>query len=169
MLDIIIWAFNNNIKYIILKSILINIILLICVGVLIYWTKSLKNRYDLLMQGNSGGNIETMVVEYAQEVKKVYDKLAMIEKKEQDNENAIKKCLQKIGFIRFNAFEDTGSDLSFAIALLDANDDGVIISSIFGRNESRSYAKSINKSESAYFLSDEEKKALKIAKEKFAK
>jgi hypothetical protein len=53
-----------------------------------------------------------------------------------------------------------GSDLSFSIALLDGNQNGVIITSIYGRNESTTYAKPIDKGISRYDLSEEEKKVL---------
>jgi hypothetical protein len=66
--------------------------------------------------------------------------------------------------VRFNAFEDTGSDLSFAVALLDADYNGVVLSSIFGRNESRTYAKPVVAGQSSYFLTNEEKEALDMAR-----
>ncbi|WP_029422176.1 DUF4446 family protein [Alicyclobacillus macrosporangiidus] len=62
--------------------------------------------------------------------------------------------------IRYNAFADTGSDLSFSIALLDDHADGVVISSIYGREESRTYAKPVKAGESAYPLTDEERQVI---------
>ena len=73
-------------------------------------------------------------------------------------------CLQRIGFIRYNAFNDMGSDLSFSIALLDDKLDGFVITSIYGRDESNTYAKPILKGESTYPLSVEEMQALDRAK-----
>ncbi len=68
--------------------------------------------------------------------------------------------------VRFTAFDDPGRDLRFAIALLDEESNGLVLSSIFGRSESRVYAKPIVRGESSYFLSDEEKAALVQAKKK---
>ena len=70
-----------------------------------------------------------------------------------------------MGVVRFNAFSNTGSDLSFAVALLDDHDNGVVFCSLFGRSESRVYAKPISKGESSYLLTAEEKEALQKAKE----
>ena len=77
-----------------------------------------------------------------------------------------KKSVQKVGVVRFNAFDGVGSDLSYAIALLDAQNDGVILTSIFGRDESRCYAKPVIGGTSSYSLAEEEKSALSEAMKK---
>lgn len=70
--------------------------------------------------------------------------------------------LQKLGLFRFNPFKDTGGDQSFILALVDANNTGVIISSLHTRTGTRWYAKKVVKGKgSEYELSDEEEKALK--------
>lgn len=74
------------------------------------------------------------------------------------------KSVQKIGLVRFSPFEDTGSDQSFALALLDGADNGIIISSLHGRDRTRMYAKRVKHGEGAeYALSDEEKEAIQQA------
>ncbi|MCL6516010.1 DUF4446 family protein [Alicyclobacillus sp.] len=62
--------------------------------------------------------------------------------------------------VRYNAFADTGSDLSFSIALLDDHDDGVVISSIYGREETRTYAKPVTNGTSSYPLTEEEQQVI---------
>ena len=74
--------------------------------------------------------------------------------------------IQKLGVVRFNAFDNTGSDLSFSVALLDAADAGFVLSGIYGREESRVYAKPVLKGESTYLLTKEEKQALDAARKK---
>ena len=75
----------------------------------------------------------------------------------------MKKCLQKVGLVRYNAFQDTGSDLSFALAILDSTNDGVVLNGIFSREMSNIYAKSIQGGKAQNTLSEEEKEALEIA------
>ncbi|MCL6592445.1 MAG: DUF4446 family protein [Alicyclobacillus sp.] len=58
--------------------------------------------------------------------------------------------------LRYNAFAETGSDLSFSLALLDDHQDGVVVSSIYGRDESRTYAKPVYGGSSPYPLTEEE-------------
>ena len=71
--------------------------------------------------------------------------------------------VQKIGFTRFNPFDDSGGNISFALALLDAKDDGVIISSLHGREGTRVYAKSVKAGHSESKLTEEEIEAIKKA------
>ena len=73
---------------------------------------------------------------------------------------------QRMGLVRFNAFDNTGSDLSFALAMTDAARNGFVLSGIYGREESRVYAKPIVEGESTYMLTKEEKQALQAAAEK---
>ncbi|HHY38945.1 MAG TPA: DUF4446 family protein [Clostridia bacterium] len=72
-------------------------------------------------------------------------------------------CIRRVGLVRFRAFDDVGCDLSFSIALLDAKSNGVVITSLYGRQESRVYAKPIKEGKSNYPLSPEEIEALRQA------
>jgi hypothetical protein len=62
--------------------------------------------------------------------------------------------------VRYNAFPDTGSDQSFSVAMLDADGNGLVLSSLYGRTETRTYAKPVQGGKSTYPLSDEETAAL---------
>lgn len=68
--------------------------------------------------------------------------------------------IQKVGFIRFNPFSETGGDNSFALTLLDRKNNGVIISSLYARESVRVYGKSVEAGTSTHPLSEEEKKSL---------
>lgn len=125
---------------------------------------SLKRRYQRMMQGMEGVNIERMMIGHIDEVRDALVTVDRLKHETKRLENLLTACVQRIGLVRFNAFDDTGSDLSFALALLDANNNGVVLSSLYGRNESRVYAKPIVNLQSKYILSTEEQQALQIAK-----
>ena len=73
--------------------------------------------------------------------------------------------IQKIGLVRFNPFKDTGGDQSFILALVDAENTGVVISSLHTRTGTRWYAKGVVAGKGVeYELSDDEQKALKGAR-----
>jgi uncharacterized protein YlxW (UPF0749 family) len=72
-------------------------------------------------------------------------------------------ALQRIGLIRYDAFEDMGGHLSFSAALLDANGDGVVVTSINGRQDTRCYAKPVEGWNSTHNLSEEEEAAIRQA------
>ncbi|MBE3591494.1 MAG: DUF4446 family protein [Thermoanaerobacter sp.] len=98
-----------------------------------------------------------------EEMKNKLDKLK-IDLNSLDKEG--KTAIKKVGMVRYNAFPDVGSDLSFSIALLDSNDDGIVLSGIYGRNETATFAKPIERGQSKYPLSAEEVQAIERAKRK---
>ena len=72
--------------------------------------------------------------------------------------------VQKVGVIRYNPFSGVGGNQSFSLALLDSNNNGVVITSLLGRDGNRVYGKPIKNGKSEYSLSEEEKKAIEKAK-----
>ena len=78
-------------------------------------------------------------------------------------DNDLSKCIQKIGIVRYNAFQDTGSDLSFALALLDEKNNGVVLNGIYSREMSNIYAKPVENGKSKYTISEEEGLAIEKA------
>ena len=116
----------------------------------------LRNRYNLLMKDADKGSLQDMITSYQEKVNHSYiDGKVALEKIDLLDEQ-ISRCIQKVGVVRFQAFEDVGSDLSYSVALLDDKNDGVVITSIFGRNMSTSYAKPITDGTSRYAFSNEE-------------
>ncbi|HDY72647.1 MAG TPA: DUF4446 family protein [bacterium] len=75
-----------------------------------------------------------------------------------------KFSVQKVGVVRFNPFKNQGGNQSFSVALLDGNNDGIIITSFYNRNGNRIFGKPIKKGRSIYILSEEEKSAIEKAK-----
>ena len=73
--------------------------------------------------------------------------------------------IQKFGIVRFNPFKEIGGNQSFSIALLDGRDDGIVITSLYTKEGNRIFGKPIKGGKSEYLLSEEEKEAIKIAKE----
>lgn len=153
----------ENLHYVLLAmTIMILLALIIFVNINIKLAK-MNRRYRKMMQGMEGANLERLLMGHIEEVRSAMEKVEQLSAVCGKVEKITADCVQKMGIVRFNAFEDTGSDLSYAIALLDGKNNGVVISSIFGRNESRSYAKPVIDGQSSYFLTDEEKQALEIA------
>ena len=72
--------------------------------------------------------------------------------------------LSRVGFVRYDAFEDTGSELSYALALLNRSGDGVVISSIYSRTDTRTYGKAVRAFKPSVNASDEELRAIELAR-----
>ena len=125
-------------------------------------TKKYKNFMKKL--GN-GRNIEEDLENYMYRVDRVEKRNAEIEEFIKLINKDLEKCIQKVGIVRYNAFKDTGSDLSFALALLDENNDGVVLNGIYSREISNIYAKPVEKGKSSYTISEEEQQAINKAVE----
>lgn len=126
-------------------------------------TNKLQRKLTRLMKGTSSVSLEEMIASYQEKVDTAKQDAEMCVDNLKLLNSQIRNCVQKVGVVRFKAFEDVGSDLSYSVALLDDHNDGVVITSLFGRNISTSYAKPIEKGESKYALSDEEMYAMNKA------
>ena len=112
-----------------------------------------------------GDDLNEMLKSYLKEVEGIKKDNAEIKGYYTKLDSDIASCIQKVGMVRYNAFKDVGSDLSFAIALLDGNDNGVVFNGIYGSEYSNIYAKPIKNKESSYQLSQEEEYAIEIAEQ----
>jgi len=126
--------------------------------------KKLKNKYYKFMNGLSGANIEQVLEDIIDKTNEVIEKNKELEYQLNTIKRNMYYCVQKVGVVRYNAFDNVGSDLSFSVALLDKNDDGVVISSLYSRDSSATYAKPVSGGKSKYALSAEEIKAIDLAK-----
>lgn len=120
------------------------------------------NKYEKFMTKEEV-DLEDLLIHYAKKVNKVKDNQDIIMDNIHNMQKQLRTCAQKIGVVRYNAIENVGADLSFAIALLDSNDNGVVLNGIYSRNGSYTYAKPIVSGESSYTLSEEEREAIKKA------
>lgn len=143
-----------------------NIILIVLVIVNIIHGVYINRKYIHFMKkiGN-GNNLDEMLRKYLADVREIKKDNSEIKAYYTQLDNNIDSCIQKIGLVRYNAFKDVGSDLSFAIALLDRNDNGIIFNGLYGSESSNIFAKPIKGGISKYQLSEEEKEALEIAEQ----
>lgn len=141
-----------------------NILLLILYFCNILKLKKINKNYKTFMKkiGN-GNNIDEMLKNYINKVDEVSDKNEEIVNYCKTIDNRISLCIKKVGMVRYSAFKDTGSDLSFALALLNDNNDGVILNGIYSREMSNIYAKQVIDGKCSNKLSEEERQALEIA------
>ena len=144
------------------------ILILLIIGLLITIIKfsSINKKYKEFMKKlGDGKDIQEDLENYMYRVERVEKQNAEIRGIIEDINTNMSSCIQKIGMVRYNAFKDTGSDLSFALALLDENDNGVVLNGIYSREMSNIYAKPVEKGNSKYTISEEEKEAIQKAVE----
>lgn len=150
-------------NYILILSALV-IILFIGFFILLVNYMKISNKYKNFMKklGN-GKNIEEDLETFMYKVDRVEKQNAEINNFCKCLDEDLSKCIQKVGIVRYSAFKDTGSDLSFAAALLDEKNDGIVLNGIYSREMSNIYAKPVENGNSTYTLSEEEIEAIKRA------
>lgn len=120
--------------------------------------------YSRLIRHDKRDSLFAMIDEMIGKQKHIEQSLSDIHKKYDLLAEGSLLHIQKIGMLRFNPFKDTGGDQSFILALLDAHDTGIVISSLHTRSGTRWYAKKVHNGNSGeYELSDDEKRVLKDA------
>lgn len=124
-----------------------------------------KRYLSFMKKLGKGNDLNEMLKGYLKDVESIKKDNSEIKGYYTKLDSDMASCIQKIGLVRYNAFKDVGSDLSFAIALLDGNDNGVVFNGIYGSEYSNIYAKPIKNKESNYQLSQEEEYAIEIAEQ----
>lgn len=123
----------------------------------------MKKKYKKMMAGVDGGNLERVINGHVEEVSMVVSEQKELRREIERIDETLAKAITRIAVVRFDAFDGMASDLSYCIAMLDSKNNGIVISGIFGREDSRTYVKPIVEGESSYKLTNEEEKALREA------
>lgn len=152
--------------YIIIGLAVICIILLIMIIVNLVETNKLKKKYQIFMKGKNAKSLEETLIERLNQI----DSLIA---SNNANEDSIKKIFeslkftfQKIGLVKYDAFNEMGGKLSFSLALLSESDNGFVLNAVHSREGCYTYIKEIIDGNSVLTLAEEEKEALEIAKGK---
>lgn len=137
-------------------------LLIIAVVFLSFNILKLKKRLALFFK-KGDTNLEEVLTSQLKKVEKQEEDLTKIFEKISQLDKISQKSFQKIGIVRFNPFREVGGNQSFSIALLNADDNGFILSSYYGHELNRIYAKPVSSGRARYSLSKEEKKAIEKA------
>ena len=154
---------NQNSQFIVIGLLIVTVLLFIVVLILLSTVNKLEKKYKKLMKGTTNKNLEELINNKLDDISNAKERAELAINKCEILENDIKDCVNKVAIMRYKAFEDVGSDLSFSIAILDSYNDGIILTGIYARNDSTVYAKPIDKGISRYDLSEEEKHVLNEA------
>lgn len=126
--------------------------------------------FKSLTKGSSEKDLKSLLTEILQEIKIVKEEKAKILERVEKQEEEGHFHFQKVGLVRYNPFSDTGGDQSFVLALLDGNDDGIVITSLHSRDQTRIFTKPVLKGKQlGYEFSKEEIEAVVRAKKGKAK
>ncbi|NOU94754.1 DUF4446 family protein [Paenibacillus sp. LMG 31456] len=141
---------------------MIAVMVVFLIIVIILWSKlnKLRKNYMSMLNGDSSISVEGALIELQEKVASSNTTIDGVQQQIQLIVEQMKTMKSKIGIYRYNAFAESGSDLSFSLAIVDEHIDGVVISGIHNREETYVYAKPLTKGQSQYPLSPEEKEAI---------
>jgi hypothetical protein len=144
--------------------------LAVAVAVLAVWVAwlqrgvgQLRGRLRRLIGDGEGLGLDELLDRQFGRLDTIAERVEALNRLHRELETLSQQSIQKVGVIRFNPFADTGGDQSFAVALLDAAGNGVVLSSLHGRADTRIFAKSVQAGRSKHALSDEEQDAIRKA------
>ncbi|MGH7426284.1 MAG: DUF4446 family protein [Candidatus Methylomirabilales bacterium] len=122
---------------------------------------SAARRSLTVLQGSyDGKTLLDAVAHYVVKAQRVEGELASLTERQRELFAKLSTSARNIGLVRYDAFEDMGGRMSFSAALLDDQGTGIVLTSINGRTEARTYAKAIRAGDSAHNLSPEEREAI---------
>lgn len=137
---------------------------LILISVAYLNLRKVRSDLSVLFSGKNAADLEEIILNHAKEISDIDKEIQELFEISNKIHTLAQRSVHKVGIIRFNPFKDIGGDQSFAIALLDGKNSGIVISSLHTREGTRIYSKPITKGESEkYTLTDEERSAIKSA------
>ena len=136
----------------------------VAVAVLAVRLRAARRVYGRLLAGGDGGeDLLAAVTRQIEATERLRGKLNLIGRETAQLRQRVSGLVGTVGLTRYDAFPDTGGHLSYSAAFLDEAGDGVVLSTINGRSETRSYAKPVRGGRSDHNLSDEERAAIAMA------
>ena len=124
----------------------------------------LDRRLRRITQGDDGRSLEGVLEAHLERVQEVSREVDALTARAGVLEADARRAFTRVGFVRFNPFDETGGNQSFALALLDSREDGVVISSLHSRATTRMYAKAMSAGKPEGALSQEEEQAVEQAR-----
>lgn len=150
--------------YVIIGLAVVTVILIILYIVNVVQMAQLKKRYKIFMSGKNARNLEKTLIERLDQVDQLLEANATNEKNIKTLFSNMKFTFQKVGLVKYDAFNEMGGKLSFSLALLNETNDGFVMNAVHSREGCYTYVKEIIAGNSIIVLSPEEKEALDIAK-----
>ena len=151
--------------YIIIGLVALVVIMLIIMIINMVQIFKLKKRYKIFMSGKNARNLEKTLIERLEQVDELLDANAANEKNIKILFNKMRFTFQKVGLVKYDAFNEMGGKLSFSLALLNEKNDGFVMNAVHSREGCYTYVKEIIDGNSIIVLSPEEQEALNMAKE----
>ncbi|MBR0147368.1 MAG: DUF4446 family protein [Eubacterium sp.] len=156
-------VFGIRIEIIVIVLLVLIIVLAVALFFTIRRLEFVNRKYYTIMSGKKGKDLEKVILTRFKEMDKVKNNARRVTSEHKKFKGQLDSCINKIGLVRYDAFDNLAGSLSFSLALLNQDNSGVVLNTMHSRDGCYSYAKEIIKGESYITLSEEEKEAIKKA------
>ena len=166
-------AFMGSADFFLSPIALLSVIAGLCGGIILLFilsvalfrrTRLLEDRQKMFLKGKNGADLESVILRHDQEIGTLDTEIQELFEFSKKIHSLATIGIHKVGIVRFNPFQDTGSNQSWSIALLDGKNTGIVISSLLSRESARVYAKPVLTGAAGdYPLTNEERRAIEIA------
>jgi len=146
-----------------MNTIILFYIISAVIVIILLWILVIELRLKRIFAGTKARNLEEMIVVVGKKLNQLEESQTKIDQHLITIDNRLNKSIRNIETIRFNPFVDAGGNQSFAIAFMNDEGDGVVMSSLYARDRMSIFAKPIKKGKSEFELSSEEKNVLEKA------
>ena len=156
-------AFGIQIEIILIIMIVIILALIVALVLVVRRLEFVNRKYYVIMSGKKGKDLEKVILTRFKEMDKVKANARRVTSEHKKFKGQLDSCIDKIGLVKYDAFDNQAGNLSFSLALLNQDNSGVVLNTMHSREGCFTYAKDIIKGESYISLSEEEKEAIKKA------
>lgn len=152
-----------DIAWIFLVLFILILALAVLLVVLFTQFRSMKKKTMKFMKGKDGRSLEKDIIGLFEDNRFIKNENETIKEDIRQIQKRMRHCFQKVGLVKYDAFNQMGGKLSFCLCLLDERDSGFLLNSVHSSDGCYSYTKEIERGECKLSLGDEEKKALDMA------
>ena len=156
-------AFGIQIEIVLIIMIVIILALIVALVLVVRRLEFVNRKYYVIMSGKKGKDLEKVILTRFKEMDKVKANARRVTSEHKKFKGQLDSCIDKIGLVKYDAFDNQAGNLSFSLALLNQDNSGVVLNTMHSREGCFTYAKEIIKGESYISLSEEEKEAIKKA------
>ncbi len=157
-------VFGMSLELLLIIMIILIIFLLIALVMVYRELKIMSRKYYSLTSGKKAKDLEHIMLTRFEEIDKLKKRMKRFSREHRTFQGHLDSCYNKMGLVKYDAFDNMAGELSYSLALLNADNSGLVLSSMHSKEGCFSYAKEVIKGESYIALSKEEKEAIAKAK-----
>lgn len=154
---------NEQLQWFVFGFVVIMLVLVVTVIAQGAKLRTMRRKYETMMAGSGVEDLEGLLLDLKNQNEMLEEELSEQKTLLKATQVKIREMKSNIAMKRYNAFGERGNDLSFSLAILDDDSNGIVLTSLYNRENSYIYSKPLHNGQSQYALSPEEKEVVTLA------